>query len=99
MILSLIQPDPLTTNLPTLVADVKLDPEVGAVVVGFDEHFSLPKMLKAATYLERKGSLFIATNTDERFPLAADVIMPGLYLDLKTLNKLTKRDIEIEPFN
>lgn len=79
----------MVTNIKALLAGVKGDPEVGAVVVGFDEHFSYPKMVKAATYLERKGTLFLATNTDERFPHGSDTIMPGMFL-LYSLNMLTK---------
>ncbi|XP_054267945.1 glycerol-3-phosphate phosphatase-like [Macrosteles quadrilineatus] len=86
-----VGPDPMTTNMTKLVTEVKLEPDVGAVVVGFDEHFSLPKMLKAATYLEQKGSLFIATNTDERFPTDTH-IMPGTGSFVAAIRTCAERD-------
>lgn len=55
----------------------KRDPDVGAVIISFDEHFSYPKMVKAATYLNDANVHFIATNTDESFPLTNDVVIPG----------------------
>lgn len=74
-----VGPDPHTAgSLGELVGSLKLDPEVKAVVVGFDEHFSYPKMLKAASYLGQQGCTFLATNTDERFPIAdRGVVVPG----------------------
>nr|CAD7424031.1 unnamed protein product [Timema monikensis] len=74
-----VGPDPVLTDLGSLVSqDLKLDPEVGAVVVGFDLHFNFLKMMKAASYTNNPDCVFIATNTDERFPMdAANIVVPG----------------------
>ncbi|EGT39760.1 hypothetical protein CAEBREN_29285, partial [Caenorhabditis brenneri] len=48
--------------------DIKLEDNVGAVVVGYEKHFDYTKMMKAANYLREKGVLFVATNEDETCP-------------------------------
>ena len=72
-----VGPDPINKNIP--YNTLNKDPEIGAVIVGFDEHFSYPKMVKAASYLSDPSVHFIATNTDERFPVANNVVIPGIY--------------------
>ncbi|KAJ3608497.1 hypothetical protein NHX12_025544 [Muraenolepis orangiensis] len=58
-------------------ANVPLDPEVKAVVVGFDEHFSYMKVNRAMQYLNDPSCLFVATNTDTRLPLEGGKAVPG----------------------
>ena len=70
-----VGPDPVV-NSP--YEAFEMDPEVGAVIVGFDEHFSYRKMMKAASYLKDKRVHFIATNTDERFPTSGSLVIPGM---------------------
>lgn len=53
------------------------DPDIGAVIVGFDEHFSYRKMVKAAGYLSDPNILFIGSNVDEGYANARQVITPG----------------------
>ncbi|KAF4521149.1 hypothetical protein B566_EDAN012915 [Ephemera danica] len=74
-----IGPDTLKESVAHLVyKELDLDPEVGAVIVGFDQHISFPKLLKAASYLNNPECIFVGTNTDERFPVnSTNVVVPG----------------------
>ncbi|XP_077999213.1 glycerol-3-phosphate phosphatase-like [Glandiceps talaboti] len=73
-------------------ADLPIDPEVKAVVVGFDEHLSYHKLVKAATYLSNPGCLFIATNEDTRFPFDTKVVLPATGLCVQAVKTASQRD-------
>lgn len=70
---------PLSVHVMTTLKSI--DKDIGAVVVGFDEHFSFPKLFKAVNYLRNPSVAFIATNSDEKidfpqftFPDAGPII-------------------------
>lgn len=67
-----------------------LNPNVGAVIVGFDEFFNFKKMVRACSYLDQPGCLFLATNTDERFPSPSCVI-PGTGALVKAIETAAER--------
>merc|ERR1719312_1170345 len=76
-------PDPVPVDgnwsLETLkFAPIKLNPDVAAVIAGFDINISFNKILKGASYASRPGTVFVATNTDEQFPMpGTELIIPG----------------------
>lgn len=80
-----------TTYHEMLVNEFKMDAEIGAVIVGFDEHFGFPKMMKAANYLNDPNCIFIATNTDERFPSKIGVV-PGTGSIVRAVQTASERD-------
>ncbi|KRT81634.1 hydrolase [Oryctes borbonicus] len=87
-----IGPDILDCDLMTYIENVKLDPDVGAVVVGFDQHISYPKMLKAASYLNDPNCHFVATNTDERFPIGiGGIVKPGSGAVVRSIETCAER--------
>lgn len=86
-----VGPDVLNGSLLTLVKEqFQPDPEVGAVIVGFDEHISFPKMMKAATYLNDPEMIFLATNTDERFPMP-NFVVPGTGSIVRSIETCAER--------
>ena len=54
-------PDPVTAHVSELMKQ-SFESNVGAVLVGYDEHFSFNKLFKAVSYLSREGCLYVATN-------------------------------------
>ncbi|KAF6021030.1 PGP [Bugula neritina] len=56
---------------------LKLDPEVNAVVVGFDPYINYTKNVLAMSYLNDPSCLFVATNTDLVFPSDGPIKIPG----------------------
>lgn len=90
IIVLLFQPDVLPSTVANFIDDFKPDPEVGAVIVGFDEHFCMPKMIRAASYLNDPNCIFIATNTDERFPMP-HLVIPGTGSIVKAVETCAER--------
>lgn len=64
-----VGPEPLQGDGPSAWLDAPLEPDVRAVVVGFDPHFSYMKLTKAVRYLQQPGCLLVGTNMDNRLPL------------------------------
>lgn len=86
-----VGPDENSENLNKfLQEEFKNNPDVGAVIVGFDEFFNFKKMVRACSYLDRPECLFLATNTDERFP-TPDHVIPGTGALVKAVETAAER--------
>ncbi|KAM9425153.1 glycerol-3-phosphate phosphatase [Pholidichthys leucotaenia] len=75
-------------------ASVPLDPDVKAVVVGFDEHFSYMKLNRALQYLTQEGCRFVGTNRDTRLPLEGGKAVPGTGCLLQAVETAAQRRAE-----
>lgn len=86
------EPEPLVGDVYDLKNTMTLEPDVGAVVVGLDPYFSFPRVMRASSYLKDPDCIFIATNTDERFPINKnDLIMPGAGACVKCVETVVQR--------
>ena len=75
---------------------MQLDPDVGAVVVGFDTHFNLTKLTKACSYLSNPKCHFIATNEDSCLPNPSErIVIPGMYMSPNSVmsSTLSQRNV------
>ncbi|XP_011200293.2 glycerol-3-phosphate phosphatase [Bactrocera dorsalis] len=87
-----VGPDVMSGRLTAYIqSGLRRETDIGAVVVGFDVHFSFCKMIKASVYLSDPKCLFIATNTDERFPITGMVI-PDAGSIVRTVQTCTARE-------
>lgn len=74
-------------------ADIEdYDHEINAVIVGFDNQISFPKLVKACSYVNKPDCLFIAANADETFPSPNDrVVVPGPGAYVAAIEAVTKK--------
>ncbi|XP_041061813.1 glycerol-3-phosphate phosphatase [Carcharodon carcharias] len=80
---------------PTQVwAAEPLDPAVGAVLVGFDEHFTYMKLCRATRYLQNPACIFLATNTDTLLPLEGGGV-PGTGCLVKAIEAASNRTAHV----
>ncbi|XP_022827801.1 glycerol-3-phosphate phosphatase-like [Spodoptera litura] len=95
-----VGPDHVKPNVKSTKLS-ELDPEVGAVVVGFDAHVSYPKLLKAASYLASEQCLFVATNMEERFRKPDSIVIPGTGTLVRAVETCSARKAVVvgKPFN
>ncbi|XP_077995078.1 glycerol-3-phosphate phosphatase-like [Glandiceps talaboti] len=73
-------------------AALPIDPEVKAVLVGFDVHISYHKLIKAATYLNNPACEFVATNEDLQYPYDSTVIFPGTGVLVHAVRSAAQRE-------
>ena len=86
-----IGPDIMDGDEVELVKDFKPDPEIGAVVIGFDKYFSFPKLVKAATYLQDPNIHFVGTNCDTERPSPNNNTFPGTGCFIRTIEAASNR--------
>ena len=86
-----VGPDPTSGGLDAW-SSIPLDPEITAVIVGFDEYFNYKKMTLAATYLSDPSCKFIATNEDNILPTGTKVILPGSGSLLEAVKFVSRRE-------
>ncbi|XP_062956127.1 glycerol-3-phosphate phosphatase [Cynocephalus volans] len=90
-----VGPEPLQGDGPGDWLDAPLEPDVRAVVVGFDPHFSYMKLTKAVRYLQRPGCLLVGTNMDNRLPLENGRFTAGTGCLVRAVEMAAQRQADI----
>ncbi|KAK4307399.1 hypothetical protein Pmani_020828 [Petrolisthes manimaculis] len=73
-----------------------LDPEVGAVAVGFDREWSYDKLVKATTYLANPDCLFLAACPDEKLVIQGTGLhLPAGGIMMKSLELCSNRPARV----
>ncbi|KAG3258990.1 phosphoglycolate phosphatase, partial [Ictidomys tridecemlineatus] len=88
-------PEPLRGDSPADWLAEPLEADVGAVVVGFDPHFSYMKLTKAVRYLQQPGCLLVGTNMDNRLPLEKGHFIAGTGCLVRAVEMAAQRQADI----
>nr|XP_005886840.2 PREDICTED: phosphoglycolate phosphatase [Bos mutus] len=75
--------------------EAPLEPDVRAVVVGFDPHFSYMKLTKAVRYLQQPDCLLVGTNMDNRLPLENGRFIAGTGCLVRAVEMAAQRQADI----
>lgn len=68
---------------------LKLDADVGAVLINYDYTFSYGKFVKAINYLRNPSCLFLVTGMDQYIPNDAGILIPGMSSIVNAIQALT----------
>ncbi|XDB64159.1 hypothetical protein AB1E18_017474 [Capra hircus] len=90
-----VGPEPLRGDGPGDWLDAPLEPDVRAVVVGFDPHFSYMKLTKAVRYLQQPDCLLVGTNMDNRLPLENGRFIAGTGCLVRAVEMAAQRQADI----
>lgn len=90
-----VGPEPLLGDGPGAWLDAPLEPDVRAVVVGFDPHFSYMKLTKAVRYLQQPDCLLVGTNMDNRLPLENGRFIAGTGCLVRAVEMAAQRQADI----
>lgn len=93
-----VKPEPTEEeqyDMNGIMGDIKLDPEVGAVVIGLDPHVSMTKLSKAASYVHKDNDcLFLSMAVDEN---NAEMNNPVIMLGVGAIAKCVETAAGREP--
>ncbi|BFF97673.1 glycerol-3-phosphate phosphatase [Drosophila madeirensis] len=87
----LVPKEKLLQPMEQFAKDMHLDPEVGAVVIGKDEGFNVPKIIRASSYLQDPNVLFLGTCLDTAYPVGKDRIIVGAGAMVASIKAITGR--------
>jgi phosphoglycolate phosphatase len=88
-------PDILQPNLSEyMTKHYKLEENVGAVIVGNDPHFSIPKLVKAINYLKHPNVLFFVTNSDD-FVKLPGLVFPDAGAVVASIERASERQASV----
>lgn len=85
-----IGPYHMEGSVMDMMDKMQFEKDIGAVVVGFDEFFSFPKLTMACTYLMDRNCLLLATNADEHYP-SGKMILPATGCFVRAIEACAER--------